>query len=60
MFDSPKERAEKAMALRRLLSKWFKKQETKKKADLLAAKNPELKIMRAQGTKKGNQGLGIG
>ena len=48
------------MALRRLLSKWFKKQETKKKADLLAAKNPELKIMRAQGTKKGNQGLGIG
>jgi hypothetical protein len=52
MFDSPKERAEKAMALRRLMSKWFKKQETQKKAALLMTKNPGLKIMCAPGTKK--------
>jgi len=32
MIDSPKQRAEKAMALRRLMSKWFKTQETKKKS----------------------------
>ena len=52
MIDSPKQRAEKAMALRRLMSKWFRAQETKKKADLLAAKNPELKIVRAPWTRK--------
>jgi|GEM_PF-1883359 hypothetical protein len=52
MIDSPKERAEKAMALRRLMSKWFKKQETQRKANLLMAKNPQLKMWRASGNKK--------
>ena len=52
MIDSPKEIAEKAKAIKKLMSKWLKAQETKNKADLLLAKNPEIKIARAPGNKK--------
>ena len=52
MIDSPKDKAEKAKAFKKLLSKWFKAQETKGKADLLLSKNPGLKIVRASGNKK--------
>jgi hypothetical protein len=52
MIDSPQQKAEKAKALKKLMSKWLKTQETKSKADLVLAKNPEIKI--AAGNKKGS------
>jgi hypothetical protein len=52
MIDSPKDKAEKAKAFKKLLSKWFKAQETKSKADFLLSKNPGLKIVRTSGNKK--------
>jgi hypothetical protein len=44
MFDSPKERSEKAKALKKLMSKWLSVQATEQKATLLLTKNPGLKI----------------
>jgi hypothetical protein len=52
MIDSPKEKAERAKAIKKLMAKWLKAQETKGKADLLLAKNPEIRIARAGGNKK--------
>jgi len=44
MLDTPKQKAEKAKALKKLMSKWLSVQGTEKKANLLLSKNPELKI----------------
>jgi hypothetical protein len=44
MFDSPKERSEKAKVLKKLMSKWLSVQATERKANLLLTKNPELRI----------------
>jgi hypothetical protein len=47
MIDSTKEKVERAKVLRKLVKKWLTTQETQKKADLLLAKNPELKVRRS-------------
>jgi hypothetical protein len=52
MIDSPREKAEKAKAIKKLMSKWLKVQETKGKADLLLAKNPEIMMTRGSANKK--------
>jgi hypothetical protein len=44
MFETPKERAEKAKALKKLMSKWLSVQATEQKAALLLSKNPEIKM----------------
>jgi len=44
MFDSPKEKAEKAKALKKLVAKWLSVQATARKASVLLTKNPELKV----------------
>jgi hypothetical protein len=44
MFDSPKEKSEKAKAFKKLMSKWLSVQATERKATLLLSKNPELKL----------------
>ena len=46
MFDTPKEKSEKAKALKKLMSKWLSVQATEQKANLLIDKNPGLKICR--------------
>ena len=46
MFDSPKEKSEKAKVLKKLMSKWLSVQATEQKANLLISKNPGLKISR--------------
>ena len=43
MLESPKEKDEKAKALRRLIARWLVAQDTKNKAGLLLDKNPALK-----------------
>ena len=43
MTERTKENVEKAKVLRKLMKKWLTTQETQKKANLLLAKNPELK-----------------
>jgi hypothetical protein len=52
MLDSPQDKAEKAKAIKKLLAKWFKAQETKSKAHLLLTKNPWIKIARVPAGKK--------
>jgi hypothetical protein len=52
MLDTPKEKSEKARALRKLMKKWLTTQETKRKADLLLSRNPELKIAGASGNRR--------
>ncbi|HXB91196.1 MAG TPA: hypothetical protein VNU72_02860 [Puia sp.] len=52
MLDSPKDKAEKARAIKRLLAKWFKAQETKSKAHLLLTKNPGIRITGVAAGKK--------
>lgn len=44
MIDSTKEKSEKAKALRRLMKKWLTTQETQRKADLVLARNPDVKV----------------
>ena len=44
MTQPTKENMEKAKALRKLMKKWLNTQETQKKASLLLAKNPEIKV----------------
>jgi hypothetical protein len=46
MFDTPKEKSEKAKVLKKLMSKWLSVQATEQKANLLLSKNPGLKISR--------------
>ena len=46
MFDTPKEKSEKAKVLKKLMSKWLSVQATEQKANLLISKNPGLKISR--------------
>jgi hypothetical protein len=53
MIDSTKEKVEKAKVLRKLVKKWLTTQGMQKKADLLLAKNPELKVRKASGLRKG-------
>lgn len=47
MVDYVKEKAEKAKAIKKLMSKWLLMQGTSRKATLLLDKNPEIKIARA-------------
>lgn len=42
-MESPKEKAEKEKALKRLMARWLMAQDTKHKAGLLLNKNPTLK-----------------
>lgn len=44
MTQPTNENMEKAKALRKLMKKWLTTQGTQKKADLLLAKNPEIKL----------------
>ena len=44
MIDYQKEKAEKIKALKKLLAKWLRMQETATKANLLLDKNPDIKI----------------
>lgn len=49
MFDTPEQKAEKAKALKKLMSKWLSVQATEGKANLLLSKNPEIKpVKRSQ------------
>ena len=52
MTDTTKENIEKAKALRKLMKKWLNTQETQRKADLVLAKNPGLKIKKSTGVRK--------
>jgi len=49
MFDSPQQKAEKAKALKKLMSKWLSVQATEGKANLLLSRNPEIKPVKKQG-----------
>ena len=44
MFESPKEKAEKLKAIKKLMAKWRRGEATEQKANILLSKNPELKI----------------
>ena len=48
MFDSPEQKAEKAKALKKLMSKWLSVQATEGKANLLLSRNPEIKPVKKQ------------
>jgi hypothetical protein len=48
MFDSPEQKAEKAKALKKLMSKWLSVQATEGKANILIARNPEIKPAKRQ------------
>ncbi len=52
MNDSTKENAEKAKALKKLIRHWLMAQETQRKAGVLLAKNPDLKVPGKSGRKK--------
>lgn len=54
MFDSPEQKAEKARALKKLMSKWLSVQATEGKANVLLSKNPEIKPVKRQ--RKTSQG----
>jgi hypothetical protein len=47
MIDHSKQKAEKTKAFKKLMVKWLAMQETARKADMLLAKNPEVKIGKA-------------
>jgi hypothetical protein len=47
MTDHSKQKAEKTKAFKKLMVKWLAMQETARKADMLLAKNPEVKIGKA-------------
>jgi len=51
-FDTTTEKLEKAKALKKLVKKWLTTAETKRKADLVLAKNPELKPRKANALRK--------
>ena len=44
IFDSPKEKSEKAKVLKKLVSQWLSVQGTERKATMVLSKNPELKM----------------
>ena len=50
MTQPTNENMEKAKALRKLMKKWLTTQGTQKKADLLMAKNPEIKLKKPAST----------
>lgn len=52
MFDPNPTKEEKTKVLRKLMKKWLMTQETQRKADLLLAKNPELKMRKAADIRK--------
>ena len=52
MTQPTKENLEKAKALRKLMKKWLNTQETQKKADLILAKNPELRPRKTAARRK--------
>jgi hypothetical protein len=47
MIDYYREKGENAKALKKLMVKWLAMQETQRKAALLLARNPEIKIPKA-------------
>ena len=52
MNEPTRENVEKAKVLRKLMKKWLTTQETQKKANLLLAKNPELKLRKPAPVRK--------
>ena len=52
MTEPTKENVEKAKVLRKLMKKWLTTQETQKKASLLLAKNPEIKLRKPASVRK--------
>jgi len=52
MTQPTNENMEKAKALRKLMKKWRTTQGTQKKADLLLAKNPEIKVRKPAAARK--------
>lgn len=52
MNETTKEKAEKAKVLKKLVKKWLTTQETQRKAGVLLAKNPGLKIPGVARSKK--------
>jgi hypothetical protein len=52
MTQTTKENVEKAKVLRKLMKKWLATQETQKKAGLLLAKNPEIKLRKTASVRK--------
>ena len=48
MFDTPEQKAQKARALKKLMSKWLSVQATEGKANVLLSKNPEIKPVKRQ------------
>ncbi len=52
MIETAKENVEKAKVLRKLMKKWLTTQETQKKASLLLAKNPEIKLRKPATARK--------
>ena len=57
MTQPTKENMEKAKALRKLMKKWLTTQGTQKKADLLLAKNPEIKVKKPAVARKAAEPL---
>jgi hypothetical protein len=52
MFETPKEKEEKAKVLRKLMRQWLLTQGTKCKVDVLLSKNPELKQRKTAAVRK--------
>jgi hypothetical protein len=52
MTQPTKENVEKAKVLRKLMKKWLTTLETQKKASLLLAKNPEIKLRKPASVRK--------
>jgi hypothetical protein len=52
MTQTTKENVEKAKVLRKLMKQWLATQETQKKASLLLAKNPEIKLRKPASVRK--------
>ena len=52
MLHSPQEKAEKARALKKLISTWLSVKGTENKANLLLARNPKVKKSMTTGKRK--------
>jgi hypothetical protein len=52
MNEPTRENVEKAKVLRKLMKKWLTTQETQKKANLILAKNPGLKLRKSAPARK--------
>jgi hypothetical protein len=52
MTQPTKENMEKTKVFKKLMKKWLNTQETQEKADLLLAKNPEIKVRKTAVARK--------